>query len=115
MLCVRRKNEMAKIKKIRLFSFVKLHAVIMAIVGLIAGILYSFGGLIIDVLVSIGWVSSAFASTPGVGFGTVLAFGALIGMPIIFAAFGFIVGLIEAFLYNLFARWFGGIEIDFEQ
>jgi hypothetical protein len=45
----------------------------------------------------------------------VLAFGALIGMPIIFATFGFIVGLIEAFLYNLFARWFGGIEIDFEQ
>jgi hypothetical protein len=69
----------------------------------------------IDVLVSIGWVSSASASTPGLGFGTVLAFGALIGMPIIFAACGFIVGLIEAFLYNVFARWSGGIEIDFEQ
>jgi hypothetical protein len=45
----------------------------------------------------------------------VLAFGALIGMPIIFATFGFIVGLIEAFLYNLFARWFGGIVLDIEQ
>lgn len=36
-------------------------------------------------------------------------------MPIIFATFGFMVGLIEAFLYNVFARWFGGIEIDVEQ
>jgi hypothetical protein len=106
---------MAKVKKMGVLSFAKLQAVIMAIVGLIAGILYSFGGLIIDVLVSIGWVSSASASTPGLGFGTVLAFGALIGMPIIFATFGFIVGLIEAFLYNLFARWFGGIVLDIEQ
>ncbi len=85
----------------------------MAIVGLIAGILYSVGGAIYDVLVSIGWITSA--STPGVGYGTALAFLALIGMPVTFATFGFIVGLIEAFLYNLFARWFGGIEIDFEQ
>lgn len=106
---------MAKVKKMGVFSFAKLQAVILAIVGLIAGILYSFGGLIIDVLVSIGWVSSASASTPGLGFGTVLAFGALIGMPIIFATFGFIVGLIEAFLYNLFARWFGGMVLDIEQ
>ena len=44
MLCVRRKNEMAKVKKIRLFPIAKLQAVIMAIVGLIAGILYSVGG-----------------------------------------------------------------------
>lgn len=106
---------MAKIRKIGVLSFAKLQAVIMAIVGLIAGILYSFGGLIIDMFVSIGWVSSASAETPGLSFGTVLAFGALIGMPIIFATFGFIVGIIEAFLYNLYARWFGGIEIDFEQ
>ncbi|MFQ5677381.1 MAG: hypothetical protein ACE5G1_15945, partial [bacterium] len=79
-----------------------------ALIGLILGILYSFGGLIIDALVSMGWITSA--ETPGLSFGTVLAFGALIGMPIIFATFGFIVGLIEAFLYNLFARWFGGIK-----
>ncbi len=105
---------MAKVKKIGVVSFAKLQAVMMAIAGLIAGILYSFGGLIIDVLVSIGWVSSASASTPGLSLGTVLAFGALLGMPIIFAAFGFVVGLIEAVLFNLFSRWFGGIELDFE-
>ncbi len=39
---------MAKLKTLKLLAFAKLQAVIMAIVGLIAGILYSFGGLIID-------------------------------------------------------------------
>ncbi len=71
---------MAKVKKNRLFSIAKLQAVIMAIVGLIAGILYSVGGAIYDVLVSIGWITSA--STPGVGYGTALAFLALVGMPV---------------------------------
>ena len=94
---------MTKVKKIRMLSFAKLQAIIMAVAGLIAGILYSFGGAIYDVL------------TIGLNLGSALAFLALIGMPIIFATFGFIVGLIEAFLYSLFARWFGGIEIDFEQ
>ena len=108
------KSTVATLTRIGVLSFARLHAVTMAIVGLIVGILYSFGGLIIDVLVSIGWISSAAASTPGLSFGTVLAFGALIGMPIIFATFGFIVGLIEAFLYNLFARWVGGIQIEMD-
>ncbi len=106
---------MAKVKKIGVLSFARLQAVMMTIIGLIAGIGYSFGGLIIDMLVTIGWDSPASASTTGLGFGTVLAFGALIGMPIIFATSGFILGLIESFLYNIFARWSGGIEIDFEQ
>ena len=84
-----------------------------SIIGLLCGILYSFGGLIIDALVSMGWIT--FPSTPGLSFGTVLAFGALIGMPIIFAALGFAIGLVEAFLYNILARCFGGMDLDFEQ
>ena len=101
---------MARIKRIRLFPFAKFQAVLVAQVGVIAGILYSFGGLIIDLLVSIGWVSSA--ETPGLSIGTVLAFGALIGMLIIFGAFGFIAGLLESMPYNLFSGLVGGVEID---
>ncbi len=94
---------MAKLKKIGILSLAKLQAVIMAVAGLIAGILYSFGGLIYDIF------------TIGLNGGTALAFLALIGMPIIFAIFGFIVGAIGAILFNLVAGWFGGIEIHFEQ
>ena len=104
---------MEKIKKIGVFSFAKFQALVGALIGLICGILYSFGGLIIDVLVSGGLLSSAAMETPGLSYGTVLAFGALVGMPVIFATAGFLLGLVEAILHNLFARWFGGIKIDF--
>ena len=44
---------------------------------------------------------------PRIEYGTILAFGALIGMPAIFSAIGFILGIVEAILYNLFANLFG--------
>jgi Ca2+/H+ antiporter len=94
---------MAKLKGIGVLSSATMLAAIMAIIGLIAGILYSIGGLIYDVF------------TIGLNGGTALAFLALIGMPITFAIPGFIVGAIGAFIYNLVAGWVGGIEMDFEQ
>lgn len=94
---------MATVKKIGVLSSSKLLGVLMGLVGLIAGIVYSFGGAIYDVF-----------TTGSVNFGTALAFFALIGMPIIFAIPGFIVGAIGAFLYNLAAGWIGGVEMDFE-
>jgi hypothetical protein len=66
---------MAKLKKIKVLSFAIFQAVLVSLIGLIAGILYSFGGLIYDVF------------TIGLNFGTALAFLALIGMPITFAFF----------------------------
>lgn len=88
-------------KKIKVMSLAKLQAAILAVVGLIAGILYSFGGAIYDLI-----------STGSVNSGTALAFLALIAMPVLFAIFGFIVGIIEAYLYNLILRKIDGIEID---
>lgn len=85
----------------------------MTLLGLLAGIYYSFGGLLVDGLVSLGWIRSS--ETPGLTYGTVLAFGALIGMPLIAATVGFAVGLAEAVLYNWTVKWFGGIKIDFAQ
>ena len=84
----------------------------MAVLGFAAGILYSFGGLIIDVLVSADWISTS--ETPGLSFGTVLAFGALIGMPAIGATLGFVLGIGEALVYPWFVRSFAGIEVDVE-
>ncbi len=94
---------MTKLKSIGVVSSAKLLAGIMTLVGLLAGILYSFGGAIYDVL-----------TTGTVNSGTALAFLALIGMPVLFAIFGFLVGFMGAFLYNLVAGWIGGIEMDFE-
>ena len=56
----------------------------MAYVGLGCGVLYSFGGLVIDLL------------TIGLNRGTAMAFMALIGMPLLFGAFGFLAGVVIA-------------------
>jgi hypothetical protein len=91
--------------KIGILFFARLQAVQMGLVGLILGILYSFGGAIIDIIVSIGWVTSS--ETPGLSYGTALAFLALIGMPSLFAIFGFVYGIIVAILYNFASGIFG--------
>jgi hypothetical protein len=96
-----RVGALTKVKSIGVFSFAKFQAVLTAFIGIIAGIFYSFGGLIIDL------------STVGLNDGTALAFLALIGMPVIFAVIGFVIGIIEASIYNLFAKWFDGIKVDF--
>lgn len=104
---------MAKLKKLSPLSFARFQAVLGALLGLAAGIIYSFGGLTIDTLVTLGWVATT--ETPGLSYGTVLAFGTLVGMPLIGLVAGLAAGFISAILYNLFTRWFGGIELDFEQ
>lgn len=53
-------------------------------VGLGLGILYSVGGFFVDLF------------TTGLNGGTLLAFGALIGMPAIFGVAGFVLGLMIA-------------------
>lgn len=60
--------------------------------GVILGLVYSFGGLIIDL------------ATIGLNWGTFLAFGALIGMPVVFALSGCILGLLIDLLLKIFIK-----------
>jgi len=101
---------MAETRTIGPFSLAKFQAVLFALLGLLAGLLYAFGGLIFDVLVSGGWMTSL--STTGVGGGTALAFLAIIGMPLLGGACGFVVGIVEAALYNVSLRWWGGMTLE---
>lgn len=50
-------------------------------IGLVCGVIYSVGGFFVDLF------------TVGLNGGTALAFGALLGMPVLFAAFGWACGL----------------------
>ena len=56
----------------------------MVYLGLVCGVLYSVGGLVIDML------------TIGLNWGTAMAFMALVGMPVVFGAFGFLCGALIA-------------------
>jgi hypothetical protein len=40
--------------------------------------------------------------------------GAALFAPILYAVMGFIIGVIGAFIYNLVAKWVGGIEVEVE-
>lgn len=100
-----------KTKKLNTLSFARLQSLIGVLLGLVTGAIYSFGGLIIDILVTLDLFTTT--ETSGLGYGSVLAFGALIGMPFIGAIAGLIVGFVGAILYNFFAKWLGGLEVDF--
>jgi hypothetical protein len=43
-----------------------------------------------------------------------MMFGFGIFMPVFYGIFGFIFGVISAAIYNLIARWIGGIEVEVE-
>ncbi len=104
---------MANPQRARPLTFAVFQAILLTPLGLLAGILYSFGGFGIDTLVSLGWIETM--ETPGLSSGTLLAFLALIAMPAITAVVGFAVGLVEALLYNLFGRWIGDLDTGFEK
>ena len=97
-----KKHPAKKLKKIGVFSLAKSLTLFGAVVGLVAGILYSGIGAIYD------------AATGAVSSGTVLAFLAIVGMPVMFALAGFVIGAVVSSLYNIAANWVGGVEVDLE-
>ena len=106
---------MTDYKSINVFSFTRFLSVMMGIVGLICGIIYAIGGFFVDVLVSLNILSAVAMSTPGLSWGTVLALGALLAMPLIGLATGLIAGITLSLLYNLLARWLSWVPINFEK
>ncbi len=92
---------MTTVNRLGVLSFARFQGLLCAFLGLLAGILYSFGGLIYDIV-----------TTGGVNAGTALAFLALVGMPAIFAVVGFMGGIAEAICFNLFVQRFGGVELE---
>ena len=93
---------MAKVRRLGTLFSAKLQAIQWACAGFVAGVAYSVGGFLYELF------------TGTLNSGTLLAFMALIGMPIVFAAFGFVAGAVGAVLYNLAVKGFGGIELDVE-
>ncbi len=56
----------------------------MAYLGLVCGVIYSVGGLVVDML------------TIGLNWGTAMAFMAIVGMPVIFGTVGLLLGALIA-------------------
>ena len=81
---------------------------------------YGCMGLIFLPFFALAGMLGAFAqhAQPDQAAPAALAGGLLLGMgiffPIIYAAMGFIFGVVGAALYNLVARWIGGLEFEVE-
>jgi len=84
--------------------------------GIVAGSLYLAFGLIIGLIMApIMFFSAALPSRmqfSGALGGAVAAIFVLIGVPIFYGIIGFIGGVIGAAIYNLVARFTGGIEFE---
>jgi hypothetical protein len=82
--------------------------------GKMLAILYGIMGLIfIPFFLLMTLVAAHMPAQQRVGL---LAFGAgfAVFVPIIYAAMGFVFGALGALIYNLVAKWIGGIEVEVE-
>lgn len=88
-------------------------AVMYACIGVIYGLVW---WLVISPIMVAGMKSTmGGGNTANMGMLAGMGVFAVVFFPIFFAIVGFIAGLIYAALYNLAARWTGGVEMTFEQ
>jgi hypothetical protein len=78
--------------------------------GFVLGVLYGILSLLVVpfVLLVAALGSRTGVPTPGIFLGA----GLEILLPVLYAAAGFVGGIIASALYNLIAKWTGGIEFD---
>ena len=84
-------------------SLAKFSGVLHAMMGLLLGAAFSFFAVL--------GAGTADAGLMGIAFGL----GAIIILPIFYGVLGFLGGLVSAGLYNLTAKWQGGIEFDLKK
>ena len=86
--------------------------------GKMAGALYALMGLIIGAIVSllslVGAVAGMASGEDQAAFALLFS-AAIVILPILYGLLGFLGGLLTAFLYNVVAKFAGGLELGLEQ
>ena len=100
-----------RIKKLGILSVAKMYALIMFVMSLIISIPYGLFMMVFGAALMGSGNQSGLAAGGG---GVVIGLMFMIGLPILYAAIGFVAGAIGALIYNLFAGIVGGIEIEVE-
>lgn len=94
------------IKRIDPMSVAKITGIIAAVFGLIAGVIFFLFGTLFSAMPSGQGGSLALGMFGG--------FMGIIFLPIMYGVFGFLGGLIQAWVYNIAAGWVGGVRFDVE-
>jgi hypothetical protein len=97
---------MKEVKQVDVLSAAKVSAALSAIWGFVAGL---FGSSFMFPMAGLLGQTAPEAALVGLGFGLA----SVIIMPIVMAIVGFIGGAVSAFLYNIVAKYIGGVRIDF--
>ncbi len=90
---------MKRIQRVGVLSLGRLHAAIFLILGLIVGI--------------ITYIAAKLQLTPNIPEPNFMLM--IVGIPLLYTVFGFLIGIISAWIYNLLAKRVGGIEIELEK
>jgi hypothetical protein len=96
-----------ELKKIGILSAGKIAGLFGIIYGLIMGIFYSFVYSKSSTLAALGQQIPAVITT--------LGYASIIVMPIILGVAYFVAGIVGALIYNLLARWVGGVKLEFKE
>ena len=100
-----------QVKRVGIFSYAKISAVITSAFGLIFGVIY---GLIV-IIFGAAMLAGGGRDTGAAGAGSiVVGLLIMIGLPIFYGILGFIFGAIGALVYNVAAGFVGGIELELE-
>jgi hypothetical protein len=95
------------VKSVGVMSVAKIMGLIYGCTGLLAAPFFLLVGLLSSFA---NHGRSSAAGIFGMGLGVVIA----IFIPVIYGVMGFVMGAISALLYNAFAGWVGGIELELE-
>ena len=94
---------MKKTRKLNAFNYGLLQGLIFTLLGFAIGLLYAVGGFISDLL------------TTGLNLGTLLAFLAVIGIPVTFGVIGFATGWVGGLLFNFATLWMDDVQFPIFQ
>jgi hypothetical protein len=101
-----------RIKKLGVLSVAKMYAAIAFVISLLIAIPYGLFIIIFSLMGSS--VARGDAAVGVIGFGVVGGIAVMIILPIMYTLMAFIGGAIGALIYNIFAGFVGGIEIEVE-
>ncbi len=82
--------------------------------GKIMGAVYTALGLLFLPIFLIAGIASSVAGGKGAALGAAGMLILAILFPIFYGAIGFVAGAVGGLLYNLFANWLGGIQLELQ-
>lgn len=97
-----------KLTGLRAGSVAMFEGTFAALVGLAVAILYSLSG-------TIELTQATNSVLTGLAFGLTAGIVALVVVPLVYFAFGWVIGYLHGFIFNVVAGASGGIDLDFEE